>query len=65
MAKVVTVKADSGVSFEFNKVWYKFNYSEEVKLEPEDDYDVVVSELWNRVNEEIDNQVQQVTEELK
>lgn len=60
--KVKSFKAESGVSVEINKQWYKFYSGIEVTVEDGDDVAEVKRKAWNTVNTEIEKQVREVLE---
>ena len=58
-AKTKTLKFMSGVSVEKDNVWYKFECTQEVEFEGNDvDIEKEKKILWDKVNNEVDNQVE-------
>ena len=64
---VVEIRADSSLTIELNKRWFKINYGEtriinnpkEVNIEEER------KKLWQTVNNETDNQIQDIIDSFK
>ena len=62
MSKVKTIKAESGISFEFHKTWYKLSYAEEWELEGNENLLEEHKKLWDKVNSVVDSQMQEIIE---
>lgn len=60
MAKTVTIKAESGISFEFHKTWYKLNYAEERQIGDNDNKEEEIKKLWEDVNNIVDEQMEEI-----
>lgn len=60
-----SIKAESGLSTETKKGWYKFMYSEERIIPETADIEKERECLWNDVNREVDRQAEEVQLMLK
>lgn len=60
-----SIKAESGLSIETKKGWYRFSYSEERIVPETADINKERELLWNDVNKEVDRQVEEVQLMLK
>lgn len=60
MAKVKTIGASYGISFEFQNSWHKFNSSIEVELEEGDNISKVKEMAYNTVKNEVVKQVDEL-----
>jgi len=60
-----TIKAESGLSIETKKGWYRFTYSEERIIPETADIDKERELLWNDVNREVDRQAEEIQLMLK
>lgn len=60
-----SIKAESGLSIETKKGWYRFTYSEERIVPETADIDKERELLWNDVNREVDRQAEEVQLMLK
>lgn len=66
MAKVVSIKAESGISFKDSQEnWYKFYSGIELMPEDGDDVEEVKRKAWNTVNREVEKQAMETLENLK
>ena len=63
------IKAGSGVSFQFHNMWYKLYYEEENTIsvpslesesKTEDFLEAERKKLWDKVNGQVDGQVQEI-----
>jgi hypothetical protein len=60
-----SIKAESGLSVETKKGWYRFTYSEERIVPETADIDKERELLWNDVNREVDRQAEEIQIMLK
>lgn len=60
-----SIKAESGLSIETKKGWYRFTYSEERIVPETADIEKERECLWNDVNREVDRQAEEVQLMLK
>lgn len=54
------IKAESGVSIETKKGWYRLSYTEERIIPESADIEAERQALWNTVNAEVDRQVEEI-----
>lgn len=54
------IKAESGVSIETKKGWYRLSYTEERIIPESADIEAEREALWNTVNSEVDRQVEEI-----
>lgn len=54
------IKAESGLSVETKKGWYRFTYTEERIIPESADIEAEKAALWNTVNAEVDKQLEEV-----
>lgn len=62
---VRTISATSKVSVQLNDVWYAFSFSETRDINDDSNMSKERADLWDKVNAEVDNQVQYVIDTLK
>lgn len=55
-----SIKAESGLSIETKKGWYRFSYTEERIIPESADIEKEKEALWNAVNNEVDRQAEEV-----
>lgn len=55
-----SIKAESGLSIETKKGWYRFSYTEERIIPESADIEKEKEALWNAVNSEVDRQAEEV-----
>lgn len=55
---VKMIRASSKVSVQLNDVWYAFEFSESRVVKDDTKIAEIRNDLWNTVNNEVDNQVQ-------
>ena len=55
---VKLIRASSKVSVQLNDVWYAFEFSETREVTDDSRIEEIRNDLWNTVNNEVDNQVQ-------
>ena len=55
-----TIKAESGLSIETKKGWYRFSFTEERIIPESADIEKEKEALWNSVNSEVDRQAEEV-----
>lgn len=55
-----TIKAESGLSIETKKGWYRFSYTEERIIPETADIEKEKEALWNAVNGEVDRQADEI-----
>ena len=55
---VKMIRASSKVSVQLNDVWYAFEFSESRAVKNDSRIAEIRNDLWNTVNNEVDNQVQ-------
>lgn len=55
-----SIKAESGVSIETKKGWYRFGFTEERIIPETADIEKEKEALWNAVNNEVDRQVDDI-----
>ena len=60
-----SIKAESGLSIETKKDWYRFTYSEERIVPETANIEKERECLWNDVNREVDRQAEEVQLMLK
>lgn len=60
MAKITTIKASSRVSMKIKDNFYTVEYTEERSLEDGDDVQEEREKLWDSVNYEVDNQIEEI-----
>lgn len=60
MAITTSIKAESGLSIETKKGWYRFSYTEERIVPESADIEKEKEALWNAVNNEVDRQAEEV-----
>lgn len=63
--KTLTISATSKISCELNDVWYSFSFSEIRQILDDSNMAKERQDLWDAVNLEVDNQVQDVIQMLK
>lgn len=63
--KTVLISATSKVSAQLKDVWYGFTFTESRQIFDDSDIESERQDLWNTVNVEVDNQVQDVMELIK
>ena len=64
---IKTIKATSRASVKIRDSFYTFEYCEEHSVDEKDlnRLDMVRAELWDTVNTEVDNQIEEVVEMLR
>lgn len=55
-----SIKAESGLSIETKKGWYRFSYTEERIIPESADIEKEREALWNDVNNEVDRQAEEI-----
>ena len=55
-----SIKAESGLSVETKKGWYRFSYTEERIIPESADIEAERAALWNTVNAEVDKQLEEI-----
>lgn len=55
-----TIKAESGLSIETKKGWYRFSYTEERIIPESADIEQEKAALWDSVNAEVDRQAEEI-----
>lgn len=55
-----SIKAESGLSVETKKGWYRFSYIEERIIPESADIEAERAALWNTVNAEVDKQLEEI-----
>lgn len=60
MAKVLTFKADYGMSIQIKEIWHKMSCSMEVEIEPKDELALVKERTWNSVIIEVEKQFKDI-----
>lgn len=67
-AKTVTISATSKATVQLKNNYYSFSYSEE-RILPENDPDVDIEQerklLWDTLNNEVDKQIEEITQLYK
>lgn len=62
MAKTTTIKASSRASVKVGDNFYTIEWTEERTVEPKDDIEEERTLLWDDVNREVDNQIEDILE---
>lgn len=62
MAKTTTIKATSRVAMKIKDNFYTVEYTEERSLEDGDNVETERKALWDTVNNEVDNQIEEIYE---
>ena len=62
MAKTVSITASSKMSIQIQSNFYTMEYSETRSIDAKDNLEVERQKLWDAVNTEVDEQVQDVLE---
>lgn len=57
---ITCIKAESGLSVETKKGWYRFTYTEERIIPESADIEAERQALWNTVNGEVDRQLEEI-----
>lgn len=60
MAKTTTIKATSRVAMKIKDNFYTVEYTEERSLEDRDNVEDERKALWDTVNNEVDNQIEEI-----
>lgn len=60
MAKTTTIKATSRVAMKIKDNFYTVEYTEERSLEDGDNVETERKDLWDTVNNEVDNQIEEI-----
>lgn len=60
MAKTTTIKATSRVAMKIKDNFYTVEYTEERNLEDGDNVEDERKALWDTVNNEVDNQIEEI-----
>lgn len=55
-----SIKAESGVSIETKRGWYRFSFTEERIIPESADMEKEKEALWNSVNSEVDRQIEEI-----
>ena len=62
MAKTTTIKASSRASIKVGDNFYTIEWTEERTIQPKDDIEEERTLLWDDVNREVDNQIEDILE---
>ena len=62
MAKTTTIKASSRASVKVGDNFYTIEWTEERTIQPKDDIEEERTLLWDDVNREVDNQIEDILE---
>lgn len=65
MSKTTLIKASSRASVKVRDSYYTVEYTEERSLDEQDNIDTEREKLWNDVNSQVDNQIEEIFNTFK
>ena len=60
MSKTIEIKAESGISVEIKRKWFKIVYSETKTISEDDILEEERKKLFDQVNSVVDNQINEI-----
>lgn len=65
MSKTTLIKASSRASVKVRDSYYTVEYTEERSVDEQDNVDTEREKLWNDVNSQVDNQIEEIFNTFK